>query len=95
MKKLSKLKLNAFREQDLEEKQMNALRGGRYCFGSCYYANNTGSSSNDNAYANYKLGSGDGLGGYSGNGCNQYRYSDSTGFAYCDTCNADNCPFNN
>jgi natural product precursor len=28
MKKLGKLKLNALNEQDLAEKQMNALRGG-------------------------------------------------------------------
>jgi GLPGLI family protein len=31
MKKLSKLRLNVLNEQGLEEKQMNALRGGNYC----------------------------------------------------------------
>jgi natural product precursor len=89
---MKKLRLNALNERYLEEKQMNTLMGGKYCFGSCTYENNTGSSASDNAYANYKLGSGYELGGYSGNGCNQYRYSDN-GFNYCDTCNARNCPF--
>jgi natural product precursor len=42
MKKLSKLKLNALNERFLEEKQMNSLRGGKYCFDSCYYSNNGG-----------------------------------------------------
>jgi natural product precursor len=69
MKKLQKLKLNAFREQYLVEKQMNALRGGNQCSCSCYYANYGGSSTSANMGANYNLGS-----GYSTNGCNQYTY---------------------
>jgi natural product precursor len=70
MKKLAKLKLNAFKEQDLLEKQMNALRGGdSFCSCSCYWEGNGGSSSNSNRNANYNLGSGS----YSTNGCNQYQ----------------------
>jgi natural product precursor len=69
MKKLSKLKLSAFREQNLVEKQMNALRGGRYCSCSCYYANSGGSSVANNMGANYNIGDD---GGASVNGCNCY-----------------------
>jgi natural product precursor len=67
MKKLKKLKLNALNEQDLAEKQMNALRGGTTCFCSCYWAGNGGSSVESNKNANY------GYGIYSQHGCNQYE----------------------
>jgi natural product precursor len=67
MKKLSKLKLNALNEQDLAEKQMNALRGGRYCACSCLYANSGGSSINANMNANYNTGDN---GIISNGGCN-------------------------
>jgi natural product precursor len=71
MKRLSKLKLNALKEQDLAEKEMNYLRGGRSCSCSCYYANYGGASTSDNMVANYNIGQN---GGYSTNGCNQYTY---------------------
>ncbi|MDR3259512.1 MAG: GLPGLI family protein [Fusobacteriaceae bacterium] len=53
MKKLSKLRLNVLNEQGLEEKQMNALRGGNNCYCSCYWANQGGSSIEANRDANY------------------------------------------
>jgi natural product precursor len=82
MKKLGKLKLtqlNTLNEQDLAEKQMNALRGGRQCSCSCYYENYGGSSSSANMGANYNIG---GSGGYSTNGCNQYTYMSYGGGIY-------------
>jgi natural product precursor len=72
MKKLSKLKLNAYREQNLENKQMNALRGGTTCTCSCMYVDYGGSSKQDNSAANYNIGSG----GHSVGGCNCYYYTD-------------------
>jgi natural product precursor len=54
MTKLSKLRLHLLKEQDLEEKQMNALRGGATC--SCYWGNYGGSSSSANSEANYGAG---------------------------------------
>jgi natural product precursor len=87
MKKLKKLKLNALNEQDLAEKQMNALRGGTTCYCSCYWANQGGSSYSANTNANYNIGSN---GGYSTNGCNQYAYQEGeNGFGYCPNCNED------
>jgi natural product precursor len=82
MKKLSKLKLNVLNEQSLEERQMNALRGGdSVCTCSCYWANNGGSSSRDNSRANYN--SIDHK--YSNQGSNCYMYGCN------DTC--DECDF--
>jgi natural product precursor len=53
MKKLAKLKLNVLNEHDLIEKQMNSLKGGTgACYCSCYWENNTGSSTADNKSAN-------------------------------------------
>ena len=68
MKKLKKLKLNALSEVSLEDKEMNALRGGSCCTCSCYWEDQGGSSSSDNSSANSKIGDG----GYSLQGCNQY-----------------------
>jgi natural product precursor len=71
MKKLSKLKLNVLREQDLAEKQMNSLKGGyliRECTCSCQGI----SSDLDNRNANLGIGSN---GGSSTGGCQQYAYS--------------------
>ncbi|MDR1581956.1 MAG: TIGR04149 family rSAM-modified RiPP [Prevotellaceae bacterium] len=83
MKKLGKLKLNALNEQDLKEKQMNALRGGQICYCSCYWENvpnSNGSSTSDNRSANYNSGY------YSQHGCNQYANVD--GYTYtCLNCN--------
>jgi natural product precursor len=66
MKRLGKLKLNALNEQDLAEKQMNALRGGDNCMCSCYWEGRGGSSSMSNMSANFDLST------YSTHGCNQY-----------------------
>jgi natural product precursor len=87
MKKLEKLRLRALNEQNLAEKQMNALRGGdliRQCTCSCQGS----SSSFSNRDANYKLGS---SGGYSTSGCQQYSYGYDTieGYIFddCSFCN--------
>jgi natural product precursor len=85
MKKLGKLKLNALNEQDLAEKQMNALRGGGNCFCSCYWAGNGGSSELNNRNANYNYGY------HSAEGCSQYAMFDnyySYGLATCSNCDA-------
>jgi natural product precursor len=87
MKKLAKLRLNVLREQDLAEKQMNALRGGGMCNCSCYYANSGGSSINANMMANYNA-AGDSGHYYSTNGCNQYGYDG--GMVCCPNCDEAN-----
>ena len=75
--KIKRFKLNALSEQCLKEKEMNAILGGiKYCTCSCFWENNTGSSSADNRNANYAL-------GYeSAQGCNQYMYSDNCHLPY-------------
>lgn len=70
MKKLKKIKLNALSEANLEDKELNALKGGICCTCSCYWANYGGSDSNDNTNANYKTG------GESTHGCNEFVYCD-------------------
>jgi natural product precursor len=87
MKKLQKLRLNVLNEQDLKEKQMNALRGGNTCYCSCYWEGNTGSSTADNRTYNYNS-------GYSSvNGCNQSRV-DGSSYTYYPYANESN-PGNN
>ena len=57
MKKLKKLKLNTLSNQNLENKEMNALKGGVVCTCSCLYEGQSGgSSTTDNALANFNLG---------------------------------------
>ena len=52
----NRLKLNALSEMNLTDRKMNDVRGGdSSCSGSCYYANSGGSSSANNAKANYAL----------------------------------------
>ncbi len=80
MKKLGKLKLNVLSDNNLTDKEMNELKGGRDCTCSC----NGPSSSSDNKSANYNLGSN---GGYSTSGCNSYTYSDNGGSITCYNCN--------
>ncbi|MDR2651855.1 MAG: TIGR04149 family rSAM-modified RiPP [Prevotellaceae bacterium] len=87
-KEFKKLRLGILREQYLEEKQMNTLKGGaRVCSYSCYWENNTSSSELANRNANYNLGD---SGGYSTDGCNQhYVATDYYGTVYtwdCDSC---------
>lgn len=52
MKKLKKLKLNVLSEASLEDKEMNALKGGICCTCSCYWEKRAGSDSNDNMILN-------------------------------------------
>lgn len=69
--KLKKLKLNALSEAGLKDKEMSALKGGNYdnCRCSCYWENQSGSSSEDNADGNWATGT------ESVHGCNQYIYN--------------------
>jgi natural product precursor len=79
MKKLQKLRLRVLNEQNLAEKQMNALRGGENCFCSCYWAGNGGSSVESNRSANYNYGY------VSQQGCNQYNQVGNY-IGYCSEC---------
>jgi natural product precursor len=83
MKKLSKLKLNIFREQDIAEKQMNALRGGSTCGCSCYWQGNTGANSDDNMSFNFNSEY------HSTQGCNQFVETDYS-YTYYPHANEDN-----
>ena len=54
--KIKRFKLNALSAEGLRQKEMNAIMGGtRMCSCSCYWANQGGSSSDDNKSANYNL----------------------------------------
>jgi natural product precursor len=85
MKKV-KLKLTQLNKVELEEKQMNSLKGGG-CGCSCYWASNPGGASthanlNDNHENGY----------HSEHGCNQYGTIDDCCIAYeCIGCDED-CP---
>ena len=54
------LNLNAVEGNILNERDMDAIRGGkdtiRSCYCACYYRNVGGSNTHDNAYANFHLG---------------------------------------
>ena len=57
MKKEKKIKLNQLKKVELSEKEMNRLVGGdKCCLCGCWYQNLEGSSSFDNADANYSGG---------------------------------------
>lgn len=72
MKSLVRIKLNKISSEELANRQMNELKGGiTCCTCSCYWEGNGGSSSNDNAAANTKIGP---YGGYSEHGDNNYIY---------------------
>ncbi len=74
--KMKRFKLNALAQQTIQQKEMDALLGGQSCSCSCYWAGQGGSSINDNNMANYQY-------GYSsGQGCNQFTYSDEMGDNY-------------
>ena len=47
------LKLNTLVKNTMNEKEMQHIKGGRNCSCGCCYANNGGSSVNDNALANW------------------------------------------
>jgi natural product precursor len=56
---MNNLKLNKLEEQNLAERQMNVVKGGGNpgnCGCACTYANNGGSSTCDNAAANWNAG---------------------------------------
>ena len=69
--KLKKLKLNQLLEEDLNNREMNSLKGGNFnfCTCSCYWADQGGSSIEANRNANYNTSGG---GGSSQHGCNEY-----------------------
>lgn len=71
--KLQKIKLNNLAENSLANREMKEIKGGHTgcCYCSCAYANSGGSSSTDNAAANYKIGP---HGGHSTTGSNQYMH---------------------
>ncbi len=64
---MKNLKLNVLEAQNLNNKEMNALRGGSCCCG-CNYANRGGSSTGDNNSANT-------AGGLSSPGCNKVEFT--------------------
>ena len=51
--KLEKIKLNRLAENSLADREMKELKGGNCCLCACRYANEGGSSSNDNMNTNY------------------------------------------
>ena len=71
--KLKRFKLNALSAEGLRQKEMDAIVGGKVCTCSCYWYGQGGSPSGTNTYANY------GYGTSSQEGCNQFRFDDSTG----------------
>lgn len=64
MKKLGKLKLNQLSSAELNEQEMNTLRGGSgSCCCGCGYAGSGGSSSSSNSSANSSYGYSQSYGG--------------------------------
>ena len=54
--KIKRFKLNELSANELRQKEMNAIVGGKDpCGCSCAYAGNGGSSANDNMHANYNF----------------------------------------
>ena len=51
--KIKRFKLNVLSQEELQEKEMNAIIGGNSCGCACSFAGQGGSSTNDNASANY------------------------------------------
>jgi natural product precursor len=49
---MNKIKLNKLAQNAMKAKEMNTIKGGKYCGCSCYYAGSGGSSIDDNAGAN-------------------------------------------
>ena len=49
---MKNLKLNTLANQNLDSKEMNAIKGGSCCGCSCQYAGNGGSSTSSNNSAN-------------------------------------------
>jgi natural product precursor len=56
MKTLNKIKLNNLSAENLSNKQMKEIKGGAgSCGCSCYYAQEGGSGTDDNCFANQDL----------------------------------------
>ena len=53
---MKSLKLNSLESRNLSKRELSFAIGGRQCTCSCYYANNNGSSIEDNGNANFDLG---------------------------------------
>jgi natural product precursor len=53
---MKSLKLNVLASENLSKVEMNQVKGGVCCSCSCAYAESGGSSTGDNANANYRLG---------------------------------------
>ena len=75
--KIKRFKLNALSIEGLRQKEMNAIVGGNSCGCSCYWANQGGSSIDDNNMANYQLNL-----PYSQHGCSPFIYDDDNGALY-------------
>ena len=75
--KIKRFKLNALSIEGLRQKEMNAIVGGNSCGCSCYWANQGGSSIDDNNMANYQLNL-----PYSQHGCSPFTYEDENGALY-------------
>lgn len=75
--RIKRFKLNALSAESLRQKEMNAIIGGKSCGCSCYWANQGGSSVNDNNMANYHIGV-----DYSQHGCSPFTYDDENGALY-------------
>jgi len=74
--KIKRFKLNDLSAEGLRQKEMNAIIGGRACTCSCYWYGQGGAPSGTNTYANYGIGD---QGGYSSQGCNQFKFDDKIG----------------
>lgn len=53
--KIKKIKLNALSSEAIQQKEMNAIVGGKKCGCSCAYETHGGSTTSANMSANYRL----------------------------------------
>lgn len=74
--KIKRFKLNALSQEGLQEKEMNAIIGGNSCGCACSFEGQGGSSTNDNASANYQSGY------VSNTKCNYVSYDSGEGFGF-------------
>lgn len=63
MKTLSRLKLNQLNAEELEQRQMNALRGGYNCGCGCYFWETNGITTDQNYNSNVSNGYSESYGG--------------------------------
>lgn len=50
---LKKIKLNKLSDDALAQRQLQGIKGGKYCLCTCAYGNQGGSSTHDNKTANH------------------------------------------